>query len=123
MKKIALPVTNNGQIDAHFGHCEFYKIFTVSDKNEIIDEEIIESVQGCGCKSNIADTLAKAGVTLMLAGGIGEGAINVLNGAGIKVIRGCSGNSIEVIKQYIDGKITDSGSSCHTHEHQCNSHQ
>ncbi len=122
MKKIALPVTNNGQIDEHFGHCEFYKIFTVSDKNEIIEEETIESVQGCGCKSNIAITLAKADVTIMLAGGIGEGAINVLNSAGIKVIRGCFGNSLEVVKQYIEGKITDSGSNCHSHEHQCNNH-
>ncbi len=122
MKKIALPVTKNGQINDHFGHCEFYKIYTVSESNEIIDEETIESGQGCGCKSNIAITLAKAEVSIMLAGGIGEGAINVLNSAGIKVIRGCSGNSLEVVKQYIEGKIADSGSSCHSHEHQCNSH-
>lgn len=122
MIKIALSVKNNGQIDEHSGHCEFYRIFTVSDKNEIINEETIEAEQGCGCKSNIAITLAKVVVTIMLAGGIGEGAINVLNKVGIKVIRGCSGNALEVLKQYIEGKIADCGSSCHSHEHQCNSH-
>jgi len=37
----------------------------------------------------------------MLAGGIGEGAINVLNQSGIKVVRGCSGIAAEVVEQYI----------------------
>ena len=34
----------------------------------------------------------------MLAGGIGGGAINVLNNSGIEVIRGCSGDATEVVK-------------------------
>lgn len=35
MKKIALP-TRNGLIDDHFGHCEFYTIFTVDEENRIV---------------------------------------------------------------------------------------
>jgi predicted Fe-Mo cluster-binding NifX family protein len=126
--KIAVPVTSNNQIDDHFGHCEFYTIFTISVNNEITDVMTIPSVQGCGCKSNIAVTLAEMEVTLMLAGGIGGGAIYVLNNAGIEVIRGCSGNAAEVVKQFIAGSISDSGESCAQHEshhaeggeHQCN---
>jgi predicted Fe-Mo cluster-binding NifX family protein len=52
----------------------------------------------------------------MLVGGIGGGAINVLNNSGIEVIRGCSGDAMEVVKLYISGKVEDSGSSCHQHE-------
>ena len=115
--KIAVPVTMNGQIDGHFGHCEFYNIFTISENNEIIETQTINSEQGCGCKSNIAYTLADNGVTIMLAGGIGGGAINVLNSAGIEVIRGCSGNANEVAKQYIAGLVEDSGANCQQHEH------
>ena len=114
--KIAVPVTSDNQIDGHFGHCEFYKVFTVSEKNEIAETKIIPSVQGCGCKSNIASVLAADGVSVMLAGGIGEGAINVLKNAGIKVIRGCSGNPDQVVNQYIAGLINDSGESCKQHE-------
>ena len=33
--KIAVPVTKENQIDSHFGHCESYGVFTISDKNEI----------------------------------------------------------------------------------------
>ena len=126
MKKIAVPVTKSNQIDDHFGHCEFYNVYTISEKNEITDVQTIKSEQGCGCKSNIASVLASQGVSIMLAGGIGGGAINVLGFSGIKVVRGCSGNAADVVKLYIDGKINDSGQSCLQHEqhsgsgHVCN---
>lgn len=115
--KIAVPVTKNNQIDDHFGHCEFYNVFTISEKKEIIEVQTLKSEQGCGCKSNISSTLSQNGVTIMLAGGIGAGAIKVLNNAGIEIIRGCSGIAEEVIKQYIAGLIKDGGSSCQQHEH------
>ena len=89
--KIAVPVTSDNQIDSHFGHCESYGVFTISDKNEIIEMKNVGSPEGCGCKSDIASVLASDGVSVMLAGGIGGGAINVLNNSGIEVIRGCSG--------------------------------
>jgi predicted Fe-Mo cluster-binding NifX family protein len=114
--KIAVPVTSDNQIDGHFGHCESYSVFTISEKNEISEKKRVQSPQGCGCKSDIASVLAADGVTVMLAGGIGGGAINVLNSSGIEVIRGCSGDATEVVKLYLSGLVSDSGSSCHQHE-------
>lgn len=116
MKKIAVPVTKSNQIDDHFGHCEFYGVYTISESNVITDVQTIKSEQGCGCKSNIASILAEQGVTIMLAGGIGGGAINVLNNSGIEVVRGCSGNAAENVELFITGKINDSGESCMQHE-------
>ena len=122
--KIAVPVNSMNEIDGHFGHCEYYDVFTISGDNEISEVERITSENGCGCKSNIAVTLAHKGVTIMLAGGIGQGAINVLNHAGINVIRGCSGSAKNNVLLYLEGKINDGGSSCDHHEHgeghQCN---
>ncbi len=114
--KIAVPVTWENRVDGHFGHCEFYNIYTISESSEITNVQTLKSEQGCGCKSNIASVLAQNGVTVMLAGGIGGGAINVLNNAGIEVIRGCSGNAAEAVKEFIGGSITDSGVSCGHHE-------
>lgn len=51
------------------------------------DAKKIGSPEGCGCKSDIARVLATDGVTVMLAGGIGGGAVNVLNNSGIEFIR------------------------------------
>jgi predicted Fe-Mo cluster-binding NifX family protein len=114
--KIAVPVNRDNQIDEHFGHCEFYSVFTVDEKGKITDTQTLKSVEGCGCKSNIAGVLAQNGVTIMLAGGIGGGAINVLNNSGIEVIRGCSGLAADVVKEFAAGQIKDSGESCHQHE-------
>ena len=114
--KIAVPVTSDNQIDSHFGHCESYGVFTISDKNEIVEIKSVGSPEGCGCKSDIASVLASDGVSVMLAGGIGGGAINVLNSSGIEVIQGCSGNATEVVKLYLSGLVEDSGSNCHQHE-------
>jgi len=122
--KIAVPVTSEEQIDGHFGHCESYSVFTITEKKEIAEKKRVQSPQGCGCKSDIASVLAADGVSVMLAGGIGGGAINVLNSSGIEVIRGCSGNATEVVKLYLSGLVEDSGSSCHQHEaHQGHGHE
>ena len=125
--KIAVPVTSNNQVDNHFGHCKFYNVFTISNDRTISGTEQLPALEGCGCKSNIAAVLAASGVKIMLAGGIGNGAINVLNSAGIEVIRGCSGDSANLIAAFLSGKLTDSGESCHLHDnhhsegnhHQC----
>jgi predicted Fe-Mo cluster-binding NifX family protein len=114
--KIAVPVTSENQIDGHFGHCESYGVFTITEEKKIVNVKSVQSPQGCGCKSDIASVLAADGVSLMLAGGIGGGAINVLNNSGIEVIRGCSGDATEVVKLYLKGLVEDSGSSCHQHE-------
>ena len=127
--KIAVPTTQSNIVDAHFGHCEYYTVFTV-DGSEIIKSEIVESPQGCGCKSNIVSILKEMGVEVMLAGNMGGGAVNVLNSNGIAVYRGCDGNVKNLVEDFIKGELVDSGESCHQHEdhnlhedgHQCNNH-
>lgn len=116
--KIALPSYQN-QIDEHFGHCEYFTVYTVDGQNKIVAEEIIGSPAGCGCKSNIVQTLAEKGVKLMLAGNMGQGAVNVLNSHGIDVLRGCSGNVKTVTESWLAGNLVDSGISCAQHGHEC----
>lgn len=111
--KIAIPTAHN-EVDSHFGHCEYFTIVTV-ENGVASGKEIVESPAGCGCKSNIATTLMNMGVTVMLAGNIGEGAINVLAANNIKVIRGCQGNVDDVLKSHLAGKLVDSGSTCTHH--------
>ena len=125
MKKIALP-TRNGMIDDHFGHCEFYTIITVNDNNEVVSTETIPSPQGCGCKSNIIEVFERDGVTVMLAGNMGAGALNKLSAHNIQVFRGCRGPIMDVLNAYLAGKIQDSGIGCQHHhgdgDHECGHH-
>lgn len=116
--KIALP-SRQDMIDEHFGHCEHFTVFTIDDQKKITAEEKIASPAGCGCKSNIAQILAEQGVKLMLAGNMGQGAVNVLNGYGISVLRGCSGYVKEVAESWLTGNLKDNGISCMEHQHGC----
>jgi predicted Fe-Mo cluster-binding NifX family protein len=115
--KVAVPTRGN-VVDDHFGHCEMYTVFTVDENSKIEKAEILPSPQGCGCKSNIASVLKEMGVSVMLAGNMGNGALNVLNGQGIQVFRGCHGDVRQLVETFLKGYIFDSGVGCQQHEHQ-----
>lgn len=121
--KIAIP-TRHKCVDDHFGHCEYYTIFDISESGEIKGEEVYAAPQGCGCKSNIASILGGFGVTNMLAGNMGQGAVNKVEAAGIKVFRGCSGEVHKLAQAFLNNEINDSGKTCshqnHSEGHQCN---
>ena len=112
--KIAVP-TRDGMVDDHFGHCDHYTIYTIENKT-VTATQTLPSPQGCGCKSNIASTLADMGVEVMLAGNMGQGALNKLSAADIRVIRGCRGSVEVLIKSYLAGFVFDSGVTCDHHE-------
>lgn len=112
--KLAIPTKGN-VIDDHFGHCEAYTIVTVDANQQVAKTELLPSPQGCGCKSNIAAILQQKGVSIMLAGNMGNGALNVLNNHGIRVYRGCSGDVMQVVNNYLVNGIEDSGVGCEHH--------
>jgi len=122
--KIAIP-TRGSVVDDHFGHCEAYTVFSIDENKKIISSEMLPSPHGCGCKSNIASVLKEKGVNVMLAGNMGNGALNVLQSHGVEVYRGCSGDVRQQTEAFLQGRIGDFGEGCHHHEvhgeeHQCN---
>lgn len=117
-EKIAVP-TRNDMVDEHFGHCEYFTVYEVKD-GSVSSERRVDSPDGCGCKSEIASVLAKDGVTLMLAGNMGEGAVRILKANGIEVIRGASGTARAAVDAWIAGSVKDSGVGCTEHGgHDC----
>jgi predicted Fe-Mo cluster-binding NifX family protein len=122
--KVAVPTREN-IVDDHFGHCEEYTVFTINENRKIIGSELLPAPQGCGCKSNIAAVLQQKGVNVMLAGNMGNGALNVLTQHGIEVFRGNTGDVQKLTETFLQGKIADSGEGCHHHDehgegHVCN---
>ena len=80
--KIAVP-TREGRVDDHFGHCAYYTIFNVID-GRVEGISKMASPEGCGCKSGIAPVLRQMGVTVMLAGNMGQGAKMCLRARGLR---------------------------------------
>lgn len=91
-------------VDDHFGHCEYFSIVELNDKKEIIAEYNLESSENCGCKTNLAEELALQGVSILLAGGIGQGAINKLKAQNIKVLAGFKGTITEAVASWKNNK-------------------
>jgi len=114
--KIAIP-TSGKEVNSHFGKSEAFTIYTLNEKQEIENQEVMPSEKGCGCKSNLAEELAAKGVTVLLAGNMGQGAVNKLKLSNIEVFRGYSGEAEAVLKRYLSG---DKGTSivCDHHDHQ-----
>ena len=112
--KIAVP-TRDGRVDDHFGHCAYYTIFEIAG-GKVVGSTKMASPQGCGCKSGIAPILKQMGVTVMLAGNMGQGAKNVLEAQRIEVVRGCSGDVDELLQEYLSGNISDNGQACDHHD-------
>ncbi|MCX7028422.1 MAG: DUF134 domain-containing protein [Spirochaetes bacterium] len=118
--KIAVP-SNDGLVDEHFGHCKEFLIFRV-DGEKLIEEQAIPSLDGCGCKSGVASVLARSGVTHLVAGNMGQGAVHVLEAQGIAVARGASGSARAAAEAFAKGEFADSGKGCAGHGepgHEC----
>jgi predicted DNA-binding protein (UPF0251 family)/predicted Fe-Mo cluster-binding NifX family protein len=111
--KIAVP-SRDGLVDEHFGHCKEFSIFKVEGKT-LLPEATIASSESCGCKSGVAGELAAAGVTHVVAGNMGEGAVRVLSSHGLTVLRGASGDARAAAQALANGELVDSGVGCAAH--------
>ena len=124
---IAVPTRTDRSVDDHFGHCAQFTLFSVSDEKAVQEAGIVFSPPGCGCKSNIASVLRQKGVSILLAGNMGAGAMGVLQRQGIEVHRGCAGDAGKAVEAFVAGEWKDSGVGCSAHGsetgHQCPSHQ
>lgn len=118
--KIAVTY-DNGNVFAHFGHCEQFKIYNV-ENNNIVNSEIISAI-GSG-HGALADFLKNNMVDVLICGGIGAGAKTALSQQNIKFYPGVCGNADEKVNDFINGKLRyDLNITCSHHsgcgEHNC----
>lgn len=111
LKKIAVPVDNNEILDSHFGHCKYFAIIQ-------INEDIIQSQENITPPPHepgvLPKWLAENGVTDVIAGGMGNRAIQIFNQHNVNVfvgapklnakclVEGFINNSIEFNANYCD---------------------
>ena len=114
--KIAIP-NNGNMVNQHFGMSKSFVIATIEDK-KILNIEEISATQLAHQHQGLADLLVKQGATVVITGGIGEGAINGLQQNNLVVIKGASGEYKKVIEEYINGNLEDKNVTCnHDGEH------
>ncbi|HSO86988.1 MAG TPA: NifB/NifX family molybdenum-iron cluster-binding protein [Draconibacterium sp.] len=118
-KKVAVPADENGVLEGHFGHCQFFEIFEIADNQIISHEKLVPPPHEPGV---LPKWLAGNGVTDVLAGGIGDGALKILAYKNINVFKGVPALPVaELIEKFLNGTLELSDNSCnddhHEHEH------
>ena len=127
--KVAVTCSDN-EVFQHFGHTPGFAVFEIAD-NQIISETFLSS--GESGHGALAAVLAEAGIEVLICGGIGNGAINALSNANIKVVGGAAGNVREVAEAFAAGSLKvrpnfqclhhhhdhGEGGDCSSHDHQC----
>lgn len=122
MLKIAVTY-DNGNVFQHFGRTEFFKVYNIQE-NKVISSEVIGS-NGTG-HGALAGLLADQDVDVLICGGIGGGAQEALNEAGVTLIAGVQGNTDQAVEAYLRGELVSTGANCgHHHEegHDCGNHE
>lgn len=105
----------NEEVYQHFGHSKSFAVYEV-DNGKVVSKRIFDSA-GAG-HGALAGFLNDNGVAALICGGIGGGAISALEGIGIKVYSGVSGNVNDAIAAFANGTLkAGSGSNCNQHDH------
>ena len=109
--KIAVP-SSGKMICAHFGHCENFNIFETAD-GQILSEQ---SIPNPGHKPGyLPNFLADMGVGVVVAGGMGGGAVQIFEERGVQIIAGAAGDARSAVEQYLKGDLKSTGAVCHEH--------
>lgn len=118
-KKIAIPM-ENGMLCPHFGHCQYFAITTV-ENGQVID--VKDEVPPAHEPGLYPKWVASFGVTDVIAGGMGQKAIDLFNQQKINVfVGGPMKGAKEIIEDFISGSLVLNANYCNHeegHEHNC----
>ena len=99
--KIAIPIKNEN-IYQHFGMAAAFKIYDV--ENGQVASTKVEQTNGRG-HGAMLDTLLAENVNCVICGGIGDGAIQALKQADIKLYAGIDGVADEAVTSLLAGNL------------------
>ena len=107
--KFAIPLAE-GKLTAHFGHCQDFAIVEV-ENNEIKNTEIL--VPPPHEPGVLPKWLHEMGTNVIIAGGMGNMAINMFAQNDIQVMTGApSLTPEELVKQYLGSALTTGDNLC-----------
>ncbi len=118
---IKIAVASEGlNVTEHFGHCPQFLIFG-AEEGKIVD---VQTVPNPGHRPGfLPNFLADRGVSVIISGGMGGGAIEIFNERDVEVIVGASGDAKLAVQNYLAGELKSTGSVCHQHEHHDECHE
>ena len=117
--KIAIPLVD-GRLSEHFGHCEQFALVDVNlEAKTIVGQK--QATPPPHEPGVLPRWLKEQGVLVIVAGGMGQRALNLFSEYGISVKTGTPGQTPELLAQaYLQGELTAGVSACSQHgQHGC----
>ena len=110
-----IAVAGEGKnVTEHFGHCVNFLIFD-AENGKIMKET---SIPNPGHRPGfLPNYLADQGVSVIISGGMGGGAVDIFNERNVEVVVGASGDAKTAVESYLKGELKSTGSVCHQHLH------
>ncbi len=111
--KIAVPVADD-QLCTHFGHCERFYMFDVDQgSQEILSVSTLNSPPHE--PGLLPRLLSEEGVNVVIAGGMGSRAQELLNQKGVRVVTGAdptAGSPEDIVRYYLSGSLAIGANVC-----------
>ncbi|NCB97022.1 MAG: ATPase [Bacteroidia bacterium] len=105
----AIPL-EGGRLCSHFGHCEQFSIINVEDKSIMADKLVTPPPHEPGL---LPRWLADMGVTNIIAGGMGQRALDLFEQNKIDVNYGAQSKTPkELVQDWLDDTLQLGGNSC-----------
>ena len=111
--KIAVA-SQGDRIFQHFGQCRNFSVFTVED-GKVKNVSMLDASQNG--HAALSGFLKDEGINVVICGGIGEGARQMLSDSGIQLFSGLEGGINDAVISFLLGELTDQGGSCSHLEH------
>ena len=109
--KIALPVANS-KLCMHFGHCEVFRVFEVNENTKQIlsEQDLTPPPHEPGL---LPKWIKDQGVSLVLAGGMGQRAQNIFTSQNINVLTGIEDlDPKSVVLSYLNDNLKTGTNAC-----------
>ena len=119
MKRIAFACEDNGglksQMSMHFGRCPYYTLVDVEGE-DVKGVEVIENPYFNNHTPGVVPQFINTQkAEVMIAGGMGPRAIDLFHSLGIEVATGAGGQVENVLKAYLEGKVSGTSPCAHNH--------
>ena len=107
--KFAIPIAD-GKLTAHFGHCKEFAMVEVEDQKILGTEMLDPPPHEPGV---LPRWLKEQGANVVIAGGMGQRAIELFNQAGIQVFVGAPVDEPEeLVKRHLNQTLVTGGNVC-----------
>jgi len=121
MKVIALPVESDDGLDSevcqHFGHAAGFALVKVEAGRvlscRIVSNPMAEQHQ----PGMLPGFIRSTGANVLLAGGMGPRAVDLLHGFGIEVATGAAGRVGDAVSAWLGGRLAGISPCDHSHDH------